>query len=138
MSHGKMTMLPWDYNLAFQNLWLTEDLMTPEKQRSWDINNPLLGPNLDSRPLWRIIAENEEYMEKYHAALQNLLDTFLISGDCSEKLDDTYMMIRPYLEADWRKFYPIEEMDEGVEYLEEFIYYRSDWVQKQLWGIEVL
>lgn len=138
MSHGKMTMLPWDYNLAFQNLWLTEDLMTPEKQRSWDINNPLLGPDLDSRPLWRIIAENEEYMEKYHAALQNLLDTFLISGDCSEKLDDTYMMIRPYLEADWRKFYPIEEMDEDVEYLEEFIYYRSDWVQKQLWGIEVL
>ncbi len=132
-SRGHSTLLPWDYNLAFQTLWLDEDDSLPEGDPlEYDIDTPLLGPEPESRPLWQLIATNPDYLEQYHIAFRQLLNDYLLSGDCLETISETYSLIRPYVEADPTKFYTLDEFDAGVEYLHRFVYHRTKSIEDQL------
>ncbi|MBQ8996415.1 CotH kinase family protein [Candidatus Saccharibacteria bacterium] len=131
------TLLPWDYNLAFQGLWLD---VTPSKQNAstvheWDIDELIFSTDSEPRPLWNLIVSHPEYKERYHAALQSLLDNYFASGSADVKIIQTAELIRPYLEADPTKFYTLEEFDDEVSYLRRFVFYRADSIQKQLWQV---
>ena len=60
---GKVSVLPWDYNLAFGGFMgsqnATSAVNTP-------IDSPLSGTDEDSRPLWKTVASNEEFLGLYH------------------------------------------------------------------------
>lgn len=135
ISDGKNSIIPWDYNYGFIHLWADGAEQTGDNVITWDIDAPLFGElETNDRPLWKVVAENPEYLEKYHSELQKLLDNFLANGEVEAKINETFELIRPYVERDPTKFYDTETFVEGVEYLKRFVYWRTDSVQKQLWG----
>lgn len=120
------TLLPWDYDFAFEN---------DETIINWPIDDLLSADNPDERPIWNLIASHDEYLEKYHSILQHALDTFILNGECIEKIDKTVEMIREYVREDPTSIHSYEDFESGVESIKEFIVARSDSIQKQLWGL---
>lgn len=128
---GILTMLPWDYNLAFggfNNNTTTENV-------NWPIDSPLAeGVSEDGRPMWSKLAANEAYMELYHSYFDELITNYFESGRFETEVDDLYALIRPYVEADPTAFYKVEEFDTAVETLKKFCQLRTQSIRGQLDG----
>ncbi len=129
--NGILTMLPWDYNLAFGGFGGG----TAEECINYPIDSPLSsGVSEDDRPMWGKLAENEEYLELYHSYLDELLTNYFESGKFETEIDTVYEMIRPYVEADSTAFYTVDEFDTAVETLKSFCLLRAESVRGQLEG----
>ncbi|MBQ9413493.1 MAG: CotH kinase family protein [Clostridia bacterium] len=130
-SAGKVTVFPWDYNLAFGGFMGGEDATASV---NWGIDSPLSGTTEEARPLWNVIASNEEYLAAYHAVYDQLLADFFENGDCEAEIKRVYEMIRPYIEADPTAFYTLAQVDTAVDTLSVFCARRAESIRKQLSG----
>lgn len=135
ISGGKLSLIPWDFDRAFHVDGLSQSVNAEDGAILWPIDSPLLGPLEDDRPLWRLIASNSTYMEKYHARLQQVLDNYLLNGQCRQEFDAAVELIRHYVYSDPTRFGTTDEFEDEVEYLRRFILLRADSIQKQLWGL---
>lgn len=129
------TLLPRDYNLGFAGLWLDPEIDYDEGVINWPIDSPIATNQIETRPAWRLIVENPDYLEKYHQAIQSLINNYLLNGECISEITKTAELIRSYVYSDPSRFYSIEEFEDGVEILRNFILVRADSAQKQLWGL---
>jgi hypothetical protein len=123
---GVLSMIPWDYNLAFggfQSSSATDTVNDP-------IDNPLSVTGDGARPMVDWIFQSEEYTELYHQYFQEFLDTVDIQGILSQAA----ALIDPYVESDPTKFCTYEEFQQGVETLKTFCQLRSESVSGQLGG----
>jgi spore coat protein CotH len=123
---GVLSMIPWDYNLAFggfQSSSATDTVNDP-------IDNPLSVTGDGTRPMVDWIFQSEEYTELYHQYFQEFLDTVDIQGILSQAA----ALIDPYVESDPTKFCTYEEFQQGVETLKTFCQLRSESVSGQLGG----
>lgn len=123
---GKMTMIPWDYNLAygtFQGSNATEQVNFP-------IDTPVSGAGTDDRPMVDWIFANESYTELYHEYFEEFLETV----DALAIVESAENLISEYVEKDPTKFCTYEEFKIGVETLKEFCTLRAESVQGQLDG----
>ena len=121
--NGKLSMLPWDYNLAFgtfQGGNAQSTVNTP-------IDTPVSGGTSD-RPMINWIYESEEYTQLYHEYFAQFIETVDIQGI----INDAYTLIAPYVEKDPTAFYSYEEFEQGVSVLREFCALRSDSISLQL------
>ena len=134
-SPRRNTLLPWDYNLAFTGIEVKPELKIDEAVIDWPIDNPLATNVIESRPAWRLIVNNPDYLEKYHQAMQRILDNYLLNGECIKKITTTAELIRADVYSDPTRFYSSDEFEDGVEILRDYILARSDSAQKQLWGL---
>ena len=130
-SDGKVTVFPWDYNLAFGGFQGGGDSTTAINTA---IDSPLSGADEDSRPLWKVIVSNESYLKLYHQYYSELMSSFFASGDCEKEIERVYEMIRPYVKDDPSAFYKVEEFDEAVSTLKQFCTLRAQSINKQLNG----
>ncbi len=128
---GKVTVFPWDYNLAFCGFGSAGDATSAVNT---PIDSPLSGTDEDSRPLWKVIVSDEEYLSKYHQVFSKLISSFFESGECAEEIERVYEMIRPYVEADPSAFYTVDQFDTAVKTLKEFCALRAESIRKQLDG----
>ena len=122
--NGQMAMIPWDYNLAFgtfQGGNAQSTVNTP-------IDSPVSGGSGEDRPMWNWIVANDEYTELYHKYYTEFLNTVDISGI----IDNTYNMIKSYVEKDPTAFYTYEEFETSVETLRQFCSLRSESISMQL------
>ena len=136
---GKMSMIPWDYNLAFggfsagggqgdgSNGNATELVNYP-------IDTPVSGGTVDSRPMLAWIFANEEYTEQYHEYFSEFITECFDSGYIEDLTQSTAEMISPYVEKDPTKFCTYDEYETGVETLLEFLELRVSSVSGQLSG----
>ena len=134
---GKLSMIPWDYNLAFGGFGGGMGSMGGSDASALintGIDTPLSGATEDSRPMWAWITANESYLEQYHAALNELLTTYFESGSFEAEMDRLYEMLRPYVEQDATAFYSVEEYDTALETLKQFCLLRAQSIRKQLDG----
>ena len=125
-SDGQLSMIPWDYNLAFgsfQNSDSTDTVNDP-------IDTPMSVSDGDDRPMWGWIQSSETYREMYHAYFAEFLETVDIQGI----IDEAYGLIRPYVEKDPTAFCTLEEFETGVETLRTFCALRTESVKGQLEG----
>ena len=123
---GQLSMIPWDYNLAFgsfQNSDSTDTVNDP-------IDTPMSVSDGDDRPMWGWIQSSETYREMYHAYFAEFLETVDIQGI----IDEAYGLIRPYVEKDPTAFCTLEEFETGVETLRTFCALRTESVKGQLEG----
>ncbi|MBQ1528504.1 CotH kinase family protein, partial [Candidatus Saccharibacteria bacterium] len=88
-SQGKNTLLPWDYNLAFAGVQLNHEIAYDKGIINWPIDSPLTTNDNESRPVWQLIIDDPENLEKYHQSIQRLLDHYLLNGECIKKITDT-------------------------------------------------
>ncbi len=121
---GRMSMIPWDYNLAFgtfQGGNAQSTVNTP-------IDSPVSGGSGEDRPMWNWILSDESYTELYHQYFAEFLDTV----DLQSIIDNAHQLIAPYVEQDPTAFYTKEEFEQGVQTLKEFCSLRSESISIQL------
>ncbi len=122
--NGRLSMIPWDYNLAFgtfQGGMAQSTVNTP-------IDSPVSGGSSEDRPMWGWILSNEEYTETYHRYFEEFLQTVDITG----MIDNAYNLIQSYVEKDPTKFCTYEEFEAGVEVMRQFCTLRSESIAAQL------
>lgn len=121
---GILTMLPWDYNLAFG----TFQGNNANDAVNDSIDAPLSVTGDGSRPMVDWIFQNEEYTELYHQYFAEFLDTVDIAAIIDEAAD----LISPYVDQDPTAFYSYEEYETGVSVLREFCQLRMESIRSQL------
>ena len=129
-SEGKLSMIPWDYNLAFG----TFSGGNGSSSINASIDNPLSGGNVDDRPMIGWIFSSEEYTDAYHELFSEFIDEWFSSGQLEQMVHDTADMIRPYVEKDPTKFCTIEEFETGVDTMVSFVSLRGEAIERQLAG----
>lgn len=127
---GLLSMLPWDYNLAFGG-FQTADASGAVNE---PIDTPVTGGSLEDRPMAAWIFRSEEHTALYHQYYSEFLSSLLESGWCDALIDETAAMIAPYIAEDPTKFCTEEEFETGVAALKDFCTRRTQSVRGQLDG----
>lgn len=128
---GKLSMIPWDYNLAFGGF---ESQADASGMVNYPIDSPVSGDDMDSRPMIAWIFADGQYTDMYHQYFAEFIDKTFTSGYFEEMVSETREMIAPYVEKDPTKFCSYEEFEAGVDTLKEFCLLRSESVSGQLAG----
>ena len=128
---GKLSMLPWDYNLAFGGFGGSSDVTA---LLNTGIDSPLSGASEDARPMWAWITADERYLEQYHAACESLLSKYFESGEFEARIDAFCKLLRPCVEKDPSAFYTVEEFDRATATLKRFCLLRAQSIRAQLNG----
>lgn len=123
---GALSMIPWDYNLAFGS-FQSQDATTSVNE---PIDTPVSGGSMDERPMIAWIFADETYTQLYH----QYFSEFLEKVDIPEMIRTTEELIATYVEKDPTKFCTFEEFGKGVDALEQFCTLRVKSVQGQLDG----
>lgn len=127
---GIMSMLPWDYNLAFGTFQSSDATSTVNSA----IDSPVSGGNISDRPMIAWIFENEEYTNLYHEYFSQFISEYFDSGKVEKIIDDTVGMISPYVEKDPTKFCDYDSFVLGASTLKKFCMLRAESVSRQLNG----
>lgn len=128
---GQLSMIPWDYNLAFGGFLGSSDATALV---NYPIDTPVSGGTVDSRPMLAWIFSSEEYTQLYHQYFSQFLAEWFDSGAFAQVFQQVVDLITPYVEKDPTKFCTTEEFQAGVEALEVFCLLRAQSVQGQLEG----
>ena len=128
---GKMSMIPWDYNLAFGGF---ESNSNSTSMVNYPIDTPVSGGDIESRPMLAWIFADETYTELYHAYFAQFISDYFDSGYFEQMIDDVKALIAPYVEQDKTKFCTYEEFETGIETLKQFCLLRAQSINGQLDG----
>ncbi len=128
---GQLSMLPWDYNLAFGGFVGGNDATNLV---NYPIDSPVSGGNVESRPMLSWIFESEEYTSLYHEYFSQFINDYFTSGAFSREFKAVKDMISPFVESDPTKFCTYEEFLTGTEMLEQFCLLRAESIKGQLDG----
>ncbi len=129
-NNGKVTILPWDYNLAwggFQNGNASSVINFP-------IDSPVSGVEMSSRPLIEKLFSNTEYLEKYHGYLQELMTNYFADGKWEEKITQLDTLITDYVKNDNTALCTFEEYKSAIEAFKLLGNLRYQSIQGQLDG----
>lgn len=130
-NQGRLSMIPWDYNLAFGRYNMTEDISTIV---NYGIDSPLHRCEDGNRPMWKWIISNEKYRTMYHKLMNEMIVSVFDSGYIYQFIDDEYNIIKPYVELDFSAFYTPQQVETAVSTLKKFIQYRAESIHLQLDG----
>ncbi len=127
---GKLTMLPWDYNLAFGGF----QMGSAGTAVNLAIDTPVSGVEMSERPMLAKLLEVEEYKEKYHEYLEQIVNEYFNSGYFEKTVDSVNALISEYVRNDATAFYTHEQYTEAVAMLKEFGKLRAQSIEGQLNG----
>lgn len=127
---GRLSMIPWDYNLAFG----TFQGGSAASAVNAAIDSPVTGGDVDDRPMVGWIFSDEGYTQAYHRLFEQFITEWFESGKLMQTITDTAALIRPFVEQDPTKFCTTEEFDAAVTALSRFVTLRSQAVSRQLDG----
>ena len=116
---GRLSMIPWDYNLAFGTFMGGDGASSV---------NDDIDKVLSDRPMQAWIFSDEAYSGQYYDLYAQMLEQVDVQGI----IDNAYQLIAPYVEKDPTAFCTYEEFETGVTTLKEFCRLRSESVRRQL------
>ncbi|MDL2220012.1 CotH kinase family protein, partial [Ruminococcaceae bacterium OttesenSCG-928-O06] len=135
--NGILSMLPWDYNLAFG----TYALGGPRKAEddatrfvNWPIDTPESGEVMRRRPMYHNLMLQEENFRQYYSYYGQFIAEYFTRGHFEALVDRTAALIAPYVQRDPTKFCSYEDFELAVYTLETFCLLRAESVQGQLNG----
>ncbi len=123
--NGRLSMIPWDYNLAFGTFQSSD----AAAQVNAPIDSPVSG-DITDRPMISWIFGNDAYTAQYHQYFSEFLDTV----DITAIIDETTELIAEYVEKDPTKFCTYEEFQKGAAAIRTFCTLRTQSVRGQLDG----
>lgn len=128
--NGCLSMLPWDYNLAFAGFQsgLASDSV------NLAIDSVVSNTALEERPLLFQVMQVPEYQEKYHSYLEHLVSKYFENGYFEAKLAKTDALITSYVSSDPTAFYTHEEYQTALTALKTFCKLRTESIRGQLNG----
>ncbi len=127
---GQLTILPWDYNLAFGGF----QSGSASGVVNFPIDTPVSGVSLEARPLLGKLLEVPEYMEMYHNYLQQIVDGYFNSGLFEQTVDSMNTLISSHVEADPTAFYDYDAYKTAIIELKELGLLRAESIKGQLNG----
>ena len=133
---GMISMLPWDYNLAYgtYSLGMPNPSNDVTKYVNYPINTPYTQEVMFNRPLYHHVMQHDEYFKQYHEYFQYFIDEYFESGYFQNKVEDTIKMIDSYVQKDPTAFCSYQDYLLGVETFQEFCLLRSKSIRGQLEG----
>ena len=133
---GKLSMLPWDYNLAFGTyaLGMTDPITDPTVLLNYPLLTPAPGADMTKRPLYHQLMQVEEYFQQYQAYFRWFLAEYVESGELSAALWQAAELIAPYVKSDPTAFCSYEDHRLAVETLEQVCLLRAESARGQLEG----
>ena len=146
---GRLSMIPWDYNLAFGGF--SQMQKGTEGRESADgmedrsasrataevnspIDSPVEGGNIFDRPMVAWIFDGGEYEELYHNYYTLFLKENFSDGSLEKEILRVQQLIAPYVKKDPTAFGSSEDFEVAVEVLKEFLTLRAKSVIGQLAG----
>lgn len=129
--NGRLSMIPWDYNLAFGGF---EGSMDADEIVNYPIDTPVSGGDTDSRPMLAWIFSDADYTEQYHQYFSAFIASYFESGFFEKTIDETKSLIAPYVEKDPTKFCTYEAFETGIDTLKNLCLLRAESVRGQLDG----
>ncbi len=124
--NGKLSIIPWDYNLAFGGY----QSIDTETEVNCPINFPILKKDMTEYPMLNWIFHSAEYTDLYY----KYYSEFINNTDFSKIIDDTALLISPYVEKSPITFCTHDEFEIGVNALKNFCILRSESIKAQLNG----
>lgn len=132
---GQLSMIPWDYNLAFGGFSAGSGSSDSATQMvNYPIDTPVSGGTVDSRPMLAWIFADESYTELYHTYFDTFISEYFESGYFENLITETGNLIASYVEQDPTKFCTYEEFETGVDTLKSFCLLRAESIRGQLDG----
>ncbi len=128
---GVMSMIPWDYNLAFGGFQSESDATALVND---PIDTPVSGGTVDSRLMLSWIFSDETYTEEYHETFAEFIEEVCDSGYLSDLIASTEELIDSYVQNDTNGFCTYDEFKAGVSALKEFCSLRAESITGQLDG----
>ncbi|MHC1749672.1 MAG: CotH kinase family protein [Cellulosilyticaceae bacterium] len=125
----KLQILPWDFNLSFAGFQV--------ESASRAINFPIDAPvtdTLENSPLIAKLLENEEYKEKYHKYLSELVNKYITNGVFEKEVNRIDTLIGEYVGKDATAFYTYEAYQKSLPQLVTFSKDRAKSIALQLSG----
>lgn len=137
--NGQLSMIPWDYNLAFGAFNMGGAGASGESGATslvnYPIDTPTSGATLEDRPLLGRLLENEEYLAKYHAYFDEFISSYFESGHFEALTERVTALIDSYVREDATAFYTYDEFTAAAETLEQFCLLRAQSIRGQLSGV---
>lgn len=133
---GILSILPWDYNLAFGTyaLGMTDPIRDPNVLLNWPVNTPARGEVMLERPLYHNLMKHDDYFARYHAYFDQLLSEYFESGRYEAVIRQTQAMIAPYVQTDPTAFCSYQDHLLAVDTLLEVCRLRGESIRGQLEG----
>lgn len=133
---GIISILPWDYNLAFAtySLGMPNPINDSTLYVNYPINTPVSGEVMLNRPLFHNLMKNDVYFAMYHAYFDQLIAEYFESGYFKEFVKETNEMIAPYVKKDPTAFCSYEDYLLAVDTITNFCLLRAESVRGQLNG----
>ena len=129
-NNGKLSMLPWDYNLSFGSYQGENS----DNAVNYAIDTVFYGVSAEDRPIISKLLENEKYLEKYHEYLKEIAEKYVQSGIFEQKVDKLSSIIDSFVKDDTTSFDGYDAFKEGIESLKLFTTLRAKSVLGQLDG----
>lgn len=129
--NGQLSLIPWDYNLAFGGFQSSDASSTI----NFPVDTPFSsGVSTEDRQFFMALLNLEEYREQYHAYLSQLVEEYVDGG----RFDEVYQRIRSQIDAlvadDPTSFYTYEEYDQAAQMLYQTVLLRAESVKGQIGG----
>ncbi len=125
---GQLNIFPWDYNLSLGGMSMGSDADATE------VVNDAIDTPFSGTKFFDALLSNEEYLEKYHAYLRQLVDEYVNGGRFDEVYNRIRSQIDPLVETDPTAFYPYDEYETAAETLYETVKLRAESISGQLDG----
>ncbi len=126
---GIMEILPWDLNLSFGGFQISDS--------SKVVNFPIDAPttvSMETSPLISKLLEVDEYKERYHQYLYEIVEKYYENGEYSQEIDRLDALIGEYVKNDATSFFTYEQYTAAIEELKKYYQERSKGVSAQLSG----
>ncbi|MCL1805296.1 MAG: CotH kinase family protein, partial [Clostridiales bacterium] len=127
---GKLTILPWDYGLAFGGFLSNSTLNVI----NFPIDTPVSGISMESRPLLDKLFAVEEYRERYHGYLWEIVEGYFESGRYLQTIRDLDSKISAYVKNSASTFVTHEQYQASLPHLAELGRLRAVSIRRQLDG----
>ncbi|AFS79496.1 putative inner spore coat protein H [Gottschalkia acidurici 9a] len=104
--NGVFSIIPWDFNMSFAGF----GGMGPESGEMTEvlIDEPTMG-SLEERPLIDKLLKVQEYKEKYHSYIEEIVNGYLSKENFNKRVEELSNLITNHVEKDPTKFYTLEE-----------------------------
>lgn len=134
---GKLSILPWDYNLAFGTYSL--GMPNPINDSTLYINFPIDTPNTGEvmrlRPLYHHLMQDPTIFRQYRHYFDEFIRDYFESNRFNETIENTTKLIDEYVQKDPTKFMSYEDYLIGVDTITKFSELRALSIRGQLDGI---
>ena len=114
---GQLSMIPWDYNLAFGGFQGGQDATS---MVNYPIDTPVSGGTVDSRPMLAWILRVKSAHQLYQQYFADFISSYFDSGYFYPDDGPRSSSLPPYVEKDPTKFCTYEEFETGGGDAEQF------------------